>query len=76
MSCPAYGEAIQHGRKGEVVPQRDSQALTVPIPRLLTNPHRRKPLGQEGVETTRRRFDVRVCEHRFHDRVWSLIESR
>ena len=72
----SMGEVIQHDREGDVVPQRDSQALADSIARLLTDPQRRKDLGQAAAETVRQRFDVSMCEHRFHDRVLSVIESR
>jgi len=72
----SMGEVIQHDRQGEIVPQHDSQALANSIARLLADPQRRKDLGQVASETVRQRFDVSVCEHRFHDRVLSLIESR
>ncbi len=69
-------EVIQHGREGEIVPQRDGHALASTIARLLADPQRRTQLGLAAAETVRQRFDVRMCEHHFHNRVLSLIESR
>lgn len=71
----SIGEVIQHGREGEVVPQRDSVALADSLARLLSDSQRRNDLGRAAIETVQQRFDVRVCEHRFHDRVRSVIGS-
>ena len=71
IDAGSMSEVIQYGRKGEVLPQKDIQELPVPIPRPLADPHCSKHLCQEGTETKHRRFQVQVCEYRFHDRVLS-----
>jgi glycosyltransferase involved in cell wall biosynthesis len=69
-------EVIDDGRDGVLVPQRDAVALANAIEDLLRDPDRRRWLSREAVDKVRRRFDVRVCEKTFHDRVRALIETR
>jgi glycosyltransferase involved in cell wall biosynthesis len=69
-------EVVENGRDGIIVPQRDPLALANAIETLLRDPHRRRQLAQEATDTVRHRFDVRVCERSFHERVRALIRSR
>lgn len=72
----SMAEVIQHGQEGELVPQRDSLALADSIEGLLSHPQRRKDLGQVATNTVQQRFDVSICEPRFHERIRSVMESR
>ncbi|MDH3310521.1 MAG: glycosyltransferase, partial [Gammaproteobacteria bacterium] len=69
-------EVIDDGQDGVLVPQRDANALANAIEDLLGDPDRRQQLGRQAADKVRRCFDVKVCEHAFHDRVRAVIESR
>lgn len=66
-------EVIEHGGNGVLVPQRDSGALADAIQSLAVDHARRETLGAAGAATVRERFDVRVCDHVFHDRLRRLL---
>jgi glycosyltransferase involved in cell wall biosynthesis len=66
-------EVIDDGWDGVLTRQRDSIRLSKAIEGLLRNPDRRIQLGREAARKIRARFDVRVCEPLFHDRIRAVI---
>jgi glycosyltransferase involved in cell wall biosynthesis len=68
-------EVIEHGEDGVLVPQRDAGRLSEAIEAMLRNPEERARMGRKAVSTIRERFDVGVCEHRFHDRVRKIVSG-
>lgn len=66
-------EVIEDGQNGVLVAQRDPAALGNVIEALLRDPDSRRRLGREAADSIRRRFDVRVCEGIFHERVRTVI---
>ena len=69
-------EVIDDGRDGLLVSQRDALALANTIENLLHSPCWSRVLGKEAAEKVRRRFEVRICEKIFHERVRSMLESK
>jgi glycosyltransferase involved in cell wall biosynthesis len=69
-------EILENGRDGILVAQRDPLALADAIETLVRNPYRRQQLAKEAINTVHHRFDVRVCERIFHDRVRAAINTR
>ena len=69
-------EVIEDGRDGVLVSQHDPVALADAIDLLLRHPERRRRLCL-GVITikVRRRFDVRISETIFHERVRKVATS-
>jgi glycosyltransferase involved in cell wall biosynthesis len=66
-------EVVENGRDGILVPQRDPLALADAIEALVREPHRRRQISNEAIDTVRGRFDVRACEGIFHERVRTVI---
>ena len=69
-------EVIEDGQDGVLVPQRDSRALANAIETLLRNQDLRNVLGENAAKKVRQQFDVRGCEHIFHERVRSVLQAR
>ena len=69
-------EVIDDGVDGLIVPQRDAAALADSIESLLRDPARRLELGRNAVEKVRTKFDVRICEKWFHDRLEKILAGR
>ena len=69
-------EVIDHDQDGVIVAQRDPDALAASLKELLENPARRAELGRLGAQKIRQKFDVRVCETAFHQRVLELVKYR
>jgi glycosyltransferase involved in cell wall biosynthesis len=73
---PALPEVMtDEGWDGVLVPQRDPVALGNVIQTFLRDPDRRRQLGREAADNIRRRFDVRVCEEYFPERVRTVIDA-
>jgi glycosyltransferase involved in cell wall biosynthesis len=72
----SISEVIAGPEDGVIVPQRDPVALAGGIDALLDSHERRRVLGRRAVQLVRNRFDVRVCEGVFHDRVRAAVEAR
>jgi glycosyltransferase involved in cell wall biosynthesis/SAM-dependent methyltransferase len=68
-------EVIEKGREGLLVPQRDSEALAIAIADLIGDPERRARIGNNAARKVRKEFDVKTCEHIFHDRLLKLLAS-
>ena len=68
-------EVVENGRDCILVPQRDPLSLANAIETLLRDPNRRRQLAQNGTDTVRNRFDVRICERILHERVHSAIKQ-
>jgi colanic acid/amylovoran biosynthesis glycosyltransferase len=65
-------EAVDHGRTGLLVPERDARALHDALQALASDPGLRRRLGDAGREKMAREFDVRrqVAElEELYDRV-------
>jgi glycosyltransferase involved in cell wall biosynthesis len=69
-------EVIEDGRDGIIVPQKDSNALATTIADLLNDPERRMTLGNNAAWKVREKFDVKVCEHIFHNRLSKVLAFR
>jgi glycosyltransferase involved in cell wall biosynthesis len=69
-------EVIEDGRDGIIVPQRDPNALATTIADLLNDPERRITLGNNAARKVQEKFDVKVCEHIFHNRLSKVLASR
>ena len=69
-------EVIDDGVEGLVVREKDAVALADAIESLLRDPERRKQLGRAAAQKVREKFDVRVCEKWFHNRLESLLRAR
>jgi glycosyltransferase involved in cell wall biosynthesis len=54
----AVGEIVEDGNEGILVPPGDSQALADAVVDILTHPQRAVKMGQSGLDTVRRRFDM------------------
>ena len=68
-------EVIEDGRDGVLVSQHDPVALADAIDLLLRHPERRRRLSREAADKVRRRFDVRISETIFHERVRKVATS-
>ncbi len=68
-------EVIEDGRDGVLVSQHDPVALADAIDLLLRHPERRRRLSWEAADKVRRRFDVRISETIFHERVRKVATS-
>lgn len=71
----SISEVIDHGRDGLIVDQRDPRQLANALEELLGDPARRRRLGGLAASKVRRKFDVKVCETRFHQRIRLKIAS-
>ena len=54
----AVGEIVEDGAEGILVPPGDAQALAEAVVDILTHPERAAKMGQTGLDTVRRRFDM------------------
>ena len=68
-------EAVEDGKEGVLVPQRDPAALAEAIGALLTDQEARRWMGKAAAGRVRREFDSRVREKVFHERVLSLLQQ-
>jgi glycosyltransferase involved in cell wall biosynthesis len=69
-------EVIDDGQDGVLVSQRDPAGLGNAIEALLSDPGRRQRLGKAAADKVRRRFDVRIGETTFHERVRAVLPAR
>ncbi len=68
-------EAIEDGREGLLVSQRDPVRLADAIERLIGDPDLASRLGHAAAERFAREFDVRVTEPRLHERIRAAIAA-
>ena len=66
-------EAVEDGREGVLVPQKDPVAFAGAVASLLSDPERREAMGKAGAKRVREEFDSRKRETAFHERVLSLL---
>jgi colanic acid/amylovoran biosynthesis glycosyltransferase len=71
----SISEVITTPEEGVVVPQRSPQAMASAIEALLSDPARRRHLGLRASAAVKNRFDIRVCEAAFHERIRQLLRS-
>ena len=67
-------EAVDDGRDGVLVSQRDPVALANAIEALLRNADQRRRIGKEAADRVRSRYDAESCEKIFHERIGSVIK--
>jgi colanic acid/amylovoran biosynthesis glycosyltransferase len=68
-------EVIDDGQDGRLVPQRDANALASAIRALINNPARREQFGENAGAKIRAKFDVKVCEPLFHNRLLEILAA-
>jgi len=69
-------EVVDDRVDARVVPQRDAAALAAAIGELLRDPEGRRHMANKAAQKARERFDVSVCEPRFHERVRAALAAR
>ncbi|MDP6425318.1 MAG: glycosyltransferase, partial [Planctomycetota bacterium] len=69
-------EVVDADVDGLIVAQRSGVALADAIEVLIRGPERRAAFGRAAAAKARAKFDVRVCEGRFHERVDQLLATR
>jgi len=68
-------EVIRHDRDGIIVPQRSPGAMAEAIAGLISDPERQRRLARSALSRVREKFDVSVCEPRFHERIRTALSG-
>ena len=69
-------EVIDNGIEGIMVPQRNAQALALAIGDLIRDANLCARLGKNAARKIRAKFDVRVCEKVFHNRLTEVLKGK
>jgi glycosyltransferase involved in cell wall biosynthesis len=72
----SIAEVIGESEDGVMVSQHDPIALASAIDLLLRDPARRRRMSREAAVKIRRRFDARISESIFHERVRAILDCR
>lgn len=72
----SIAEVIEHDCNGLLVPQKNPDALAESIINLINDADKRDRLGRNAASKIRTRFDINVCEPRFHHRVTEIVNRK
>ena len=68
-------EIVQDGVQALVSPQRDSEAYTEALDKLITNPSLERQLAKQARKRFDEEFDIKVTEQRLHERVANVLHQ-
>ncbi len=71
-----HREIVVHGKTGLLVPSGDPVRLAQAVVELLSDPARRRSMGQAGRERARREYSLPALGCRYHELIQELLSQR